>query len=145
MASLLLLEDDVVFHPNFSRRVKELELPEDWGIFYFGCQHLEPPQAVSPGVVRVRRALDTHAVGIRAEHFYTVRAAMRGGGKGAQGNRCSDALLSSLHKFVPTYAAYPNLAWQREIYSDLRQKIYSNYFRDGRQKRLRRLLTAINI
>lgn len=37
--AVLLLEDDVVFHPNFRILIGAVELPDDWGIFYLGCSH----------------------------------------------------------------------------------------------------------
>lgn len=87
--TVLFLEDDVVFHPEFAERIAHLDLPEDWGIFYLGCQHFEPPEYHSPGLVRVRRALDNHAIAIRAEWFLQVRAALRGWGArdGEKGGR----------------------------------------------------------
>lgn len=140
---LFFLEDDVVFHAEFAVRLAALDLPEDWGVFYFGCQHVEPPQPVRPGLVRVARALDAHAVVIRAPHYLAARAAMRGPGKGAQGALCSDVLFADLHQRIPTYAAFPNLAWQAVGRSDLARRSYSNYDADGSQKEFRHLLTHL--
>jgi hypothetical protein len=142
--SLLFLEDDVIFHPNFAAQVKFLQLPKDWGLFYFGCQHIEAPEWRSPGVVRVSRALDMHAVAIRSEYYLRVRAAMRGGGKGKKGGSYSDYSLSALHKSIPTYAAYPNLAWQAADYSDDTGKFHSHYLEDGTQKWNRQKLAHLD-
>jgi hypothetical protein len=131
-AALLVLEDDAVFHPEFRDRVAALELPDDWQIFYFGCQHLAPPTRVSDGIVRVKRALDTHAVAFRRSAFLEARRAMRGKAKGR--DQCSDVLLSSLHEKLPTYAAFPNLIWQALGESDIARHRYSNYDAEGRQK-----------
>jgi hypothetical protein len=103
-------------------------------MLYLGCQHIEKPEMVSTGLVRVRRALDNHAVVIRASVFLRVRAALRGSGKGCRGKAHSDLLLSAIHQTVPTYATYPNLAWQGTGFSDLQSRNYSNYESDGRQK-----------
>ena len=43
-------------------------------------------------------------------------------------------VLAALQDQIPTYAAYPNLAWQSEGYSDLAGRSYSNYHPDGRQR-----------
>lgn len=138
--SLLLLEDDVIFHPEFGARVEGLTLPGDWGIFFFGCQHALLPESVTSGVVRVSKALDHHAVAIRAEYFLAVRKAMRGGGKGARGKMHSDLLLSCHHQHIPTYAALPNLAWQALNYSDLVGKRYSHYDQaTGKQRRTHKI------
>ena len=132
--AVLIFEDDVTFHPQFAERVSALTLPPDWGMFYFGCLHREPPQHASPGIVRASRCFDHHAFAIRREHFHTVRKRMRGWGKKANGRLHSDVLVSDLHKTIPTYAAYPNLAWQAEDFSDLADRSYSNYRPDGTQK-----------
>lgn len=132
--SLLYFEDDVVFHSEFAERVAALELPEDWGLFYFGCQHCETPVPAGPGLVRVTRAFDFHACAIRAPHFLAARKAMRGGCRNAPHLFHSDVLLSALHKTIPTYAAFPNLAWQAVEHSDLANRNYSNYAADGSQR-----------
>jgi len=141
--NVLFLEDDVVFHTEFNARVEALQLPDDWGLFYFGCQHAEPPQWISAGVVRINRALDMHAVAINAKYFLQVRKAMRGHGKGTHGKLHSDVLLSYFHKSIPTYAAFPNLAWQAKGYSDNTRTIKSYYYDDGRQKPNAHLLSHL--
>ncbi len=141
--SLLYFEDDVVFHPEFVERIAALELPDDWGIFYFGCQHCETPVPVAPGLVRVTRAFDFHACAIRAPHFLAARKAMRGGPRNAPHLFHSDVLLSAIHKRVPTYAAFPNLAWQAVEHSDLVGRRYSNYQEDGSQRPYRHVLASL--
>ena len=42
--AVLLLEDDVVFHPEFHDRLAGIELPENWGLFYLGCRHCSRPR-----------------------------------------------------------------------------------------------------
>lgn len=131
-AGLLVLEDDAVFHPEFRERVAALELPDDWRIFYFGCQHLAAPTRVSEGVVRVKRALDTHAVAFRRSAYLEARKIMRGRATGR--DQCTDVLLSLLHEKLPTYAAFPNLIWQALGESDIARHCYSNYDAAGHQK-----------
>ena len=131
-AALFVLEDDAVFHAEFRDRVAALELPDDWQIFYFGCQHLAPPARVSDGLVRVKRALDTHAVAFRRSAFLKARKIMRG--NPAARGQCTDVLLSLLHEKLPTYAAFPNLIWQALGESDIARHCYSNYDAEGRQK-----------
>lgn len=144
--NLFFFEDDAVFHPEFSERISALELPDDWGIFYLGCQHMERPHFVAPGLVRVRQALDTHAFAVRNRYFMDVRSAMRGLGKGSKGKLHSDVLLATLHEKIPTYAAMPNLCWQLECYSDLVRRRYSNYCqKTGRQKNKRETVSDLEV
>ena len=115
-AALLVLEDDAVFHPEFRDRVAALELPDDWQIFYFGCQHLAPPTRVNDGLVRVKRALDTHAVAFRRsayprsaeDHARTARP---------RATNAPTCCSRSLHEKLPTYAAFPesHLAGARRV------------------------------
>lgn len=74
--ALLLFEDDGVLHPNFLELVEGIELPEDWGIFYFGCQHRQRPEPYSDGVVRVKKALDSHDWAIHESAYDEVMRAM---------------------------------------------------------------------
>lgn len=131
-AGLLVIEDDAVFHPEFRTRVAALELPDDWQIFYFGCLHLAPPKRVNGGMVRVTRALDTHAVAFRQSAYREVLKIMHGRAGGRE--QCNDVLLSLLHAKLPTYAAFPNLVWQALGQSDIAGHCYSNYDAEGRQK-----------
>jgi len=130
--AVLLLEDDVVLHPNFRALVEMLEIPEDWGIFYFGCAHDEVPEPAAAGIVRARRALDTHAVAIRASYYDQALAALDAHGKPRPGHPLvSDRFLAALHERIPTYACFPNLAWQADDQSDLEGRAYSNYLAGG--------------
>src|SRR5688572_1675152 len=111
--AVFIFEDDIVFHPALKERLAEIELPDDWGIFYLGCQHHERPELVSPGVVRVTAPLDTHAWGVRAEYFMEARRALTGKyWPRGEWTAAADLLLAELTRRVPACAAYPNLAWQ---------------------------------
>lgn len=133
--AVLLLEDDVVFHPNFRTLIEAVDLPEDWGIFYLGCAHAQKPEWAGRRVVRVSRAVDTHAVAVRAPYYRRVMEMLDRHGKPNPGvAKASDQFLALLHEEIPTYACYPNLAWQDVSESDLMGKDYSNYGKDGRQK-----------
>ena len=118
--------------------------PDDWQIFYFGCQHLETPRPVSHGLVRVTRALDTHAVAFRASAYREVRKIMRGHrrGRGAA-EQFNDVLLSTLHKKLPTYAAFPNLIWQALGRPTSPGHTYSNYTPDGHQQPFQHVLSSL--
>jgi hypothetical protein len=132
---VLLMEDDVVFHPNFQALVGAVELPEDWGIFYLGCAHSQRPEWAGARVVRVRHAVDTHAVAIRAPYYARVMEMLDRHRKPDLGvAKASDQFLALLHREIPTYACYPNLVWQDVSPSDLMMNVYSNYTMDGRQK-----------
>lgn len=131
--SVLIFEDDVVFHPKIHELLESIILPEDWGIFYLGCMHVDPPAPHSPGLVRVTKALDCHAVAVRDIYYHRARAIMRGHGHGKKGDLHSDVQFSLLQSEIPSYAVFPNLAWQARGYSDIAGEEYSNYDENGRQ------------
>ena len=118
--AVLIFEDDVVLHPEIQQRLEEIELPEDWGILYLGCAHLRRPWSARPGLVQTPYALDTHAFAVRAPYYRKVMAALaRKEGERVPHARASDWFLADLHREIPTYACYPNLAWQAVAASDL--------------------------
>jgi hypothetical protein len=133
--AVLILEDDVVFHPEITKRLEEIELPEDWGIFYLGCAHRwRPWPSGMAGLVRTPYALDTHAFAVRAPYFKQVMAALSvKPDRKTEHALASDWFLADLHQNIPTYACYPNLAWQAVSNSDLAGDTYSNYTKYGEQ------------
>jgi hypothetical protein len=134
-SAVLLLEDDVVFHPNFRTLIESVDLPEDWGIFYLGCTHNEPPVWAGRRVVRASWAVDTHAIAFSARYFKRVMEILDRHLKPDLGiAKASDQFIAVLHKEVPAYACYPNLAWQDVSGSDLLGQEYSNYQADGLQR-----------
>jgi hypothetical protein len=133
--AVLLLEDDVVFHPNFWALIESVELPEDWGIFYLGCTHNQPPEWAGTRVVRAKYAVDTHAIAVRAPYYKRVMEILDRHGKPELGvAKASDQFIALLHREIPAYACYPNLAWQDVSGSDLLGVTYSNYNSDGLQR-----------
>ncbi len=135
--SVLILEDDVVFHPEILERIAELELPDDWGIFYLGCAHHKRPWPAAAGIVRTPYALDTHAFAVRAPYYRRVISALDASkpqNRLKTHARASDWYLADLHGEIPTYACYPNLAWQAVVTSDLTGGTYSNYTKTGEQQ-----------
>ena len=102
-------------------------------MLYLGCMHRQRPIPVSPGLVRVTDAVDTHAVGFRASTYQAALTAMRGRGRGTGPRIASDAELAALHATLPVYACYPNLAWQAVGFSSIRGVVVQNYREDGSQ------------
>lgn len=133
--AVLLFEDDVVLHPNFQALVSAVDLPDDWGIFYLGCTHNKRPSWAGTRVVKCEYAVDTHAIAVRAPYYDRVMEMLDRHLKPDLGvAKASDQFLALLHKEIPSYACYPNLAWQDVSASDLTKNVYSNYTKDGKQK-----------
>lgn len=133
-SAVLIMEDDVVFHPDLQEKLREIDLPDDWGIFYLGCAHQTRPEPAGKGIVRTKYALDTHAFAVRDKYYRAVMAALSVNNHDDVAHaRASDWFLANLHETIPTYACYPNLAWQAVQQSDLADGVYSNYTRSGEQ------------
>ena len=69
--SVLVFEDDATFEPDFAARCAAFlrDVPDDWGMIYFGGQHLgaktRPPQLVAGECYRSFNVNRTHAYAIR--------------------------------------------------------------------------------
>lgn len=134
--AVLLIEDKVKFHPNFNALIEQIELPEDWGIFFLGCRHFEKPEPCAPGLVRCKYAVDTHAVAIRAPYYKRVLKALNAYGKPRPNHPLSSAhFIAALAEEIPSYACFPNLAWQAEEKKDKPEaEEQNNYQAAGTQK-----------
>jgi hypothetical protein len=65
VASLLILEDDALFCPDFAQAVSLFlnSLPQKKGMVYLGGQHLKPPKELVPGIYQAQNVNRTHAYG----------------------------------------------------------------------------------
>ncbi len=143
--AVLLLEDDVVFHPEFHQRVLDIQLPVQWGLFYLGCRHIWTPETVARGMVRCKRAVDNHAVIIHRSFYHQVLRGLAGTRRGGERTiPFSDEKLASLHSQIPSYAAYPNLAWQGFSYSDTGNRHLMHYRADGSQDTHREAIEGLD-
>ncbi len=147
---VLIVEDDVCFAPGALKTFGEMDIPSDWGIFYFGCQHVERPIPIAANIVRVKKALDTHAYIIRSRYYKDVLRALRGQ-EYRKTTQCygaalaMDTILGKLQARIPTYAAWPNIAWQSTNFSDITQSAYSNYAADGTQRAYREHVNGLEV
>ena len=132
--AVLIFEDDIVFHPEWRERLAQIELPEDWGLFYLGCRHFQRPEVVAPWLVRCRQATDNHAFAVRREYFQQVMRGLKGTRKGAPRTILySDLQLAGWQDRIPAYSAYPNLVWQRPNHSDNSRAVVGWYNDRGEQ------------
>lgn len=73
LSSILVLEDDAFFPPEFPDEVAEFlaRVPDDWDCLMLGGQHIHidkrPPVPVAPGVLRCTNCQRTHAYALRKE------------------------------------------------------------------------------
>lgn len=123
--TLICFEDDVVFRPNlwdnipFTLSRAIAELPDNWDIFYLGCNlfcenwEKEPPAYHSPNLSRIYHAWTTHAIAYsrKAVQWIVDRYDV---------NCMYDAWLSnSILNNLNAFVMRPMIARQRPGFSDL--------------------------
>jgi hypothetical protein len=145
-SNVLIFEDDALLVPDFHERLAVIDLPEDWAIFYFGCQHLDRPEVVGKGLVRVTRAWDMHMYAVNAKYYNRVMSVLTPGHRGdtTHLNPC-DLQVSTLHAELPVYAAYPNLAGQPREQSYAAYGWFNdNYRNDLQQAKFREAVDGLD-
>ena len=132
--AVLLLEDDLAFHPEFTTRLENIVLPPKWGLFYLGCRHCRCPKMYSKNIVVCERATDNHAVIIHRDYYGPIMRGLSGSKRGALPTFAySDLKLAEMQNIIPSFAVFPNLVWQKVSHSNTSGFALSNYFEDGRQ------------
>lgn len=134
---VLILEDDVEFCNNFIPLIEETlnKLPEDWDIFFLGGNHTGGYSKINEKIGRVYKTFALHAYAVRNKCLDTIYENMiRFVGNTLCCNKqitpsvAADYYLSKLQPHLNCYSAFPNLAWQRESFSDLQQDIMNYDF-----------------
>ena len=111
-SALMVVDDRIHINDVFHRHLAELDLPSDWGLFLFGCRHIEKPTIVQPGLVRVTGAISASAMGMSRSCFRKISRSLY--------QACStsgptiDQVFLALQKEIPTYAPFPNLVEFRD-------------------------------
>ena len=141
--SVFIFEDDVSIDPSLHDALSSMDLPSDWGMFYLGGMHCERPEVIKNHLVRVRGALATHAFGVRRKYFKTIIRALNKMDSIDEFVPAADVVLGRLHESIPTYAYFPNLAGQRQGFSDLAKGSYEPYTKDGQQNWLPECLAGV--
>ena len=134
--AVLILQDDVILHPNINNILSRISLPADWGMFNLGCRHVKDPVAVDDSLVRVTEGLDLHAWAISESVYDRVAYSLRAA-KDFKG-LCDDKVTPSeiikvLQREISTYAVLPNVAWQSESVSDVTGYPQKSYGKAGAQ------------
>lgn len=135
--AVLLLEDDVVFHPEFLGHLDLIEIPEDWRFCYLGGAICGTAFKVNERLLRADWIVDLHAVVIRKQAFERLAPKFQEAAENHRGKRNvtpADLIIAEFHKTMPAYICRPNLVWQSEHYSDLQHRVYTNYRPDGSHK-----------
>lgn len=115
LPSILILEDDVEFHPDLNVLFGEYvaQLPSDWDAVLLGGMHLERPQPVSAHVVRLRKTSSTFAWAVRRTMYDAFLDINRDTMIAVDEN---NHILQQNFRF---YGFMPHLAWVTRDHSDV--------------------------
>lgn len=119
---VLVLEDDATFAPDFSARVRDLEVPGDAQQVYFGGQHLAIPSRGPAGLVVGRNVNRTHAYALLGRQtLELVREHLEPDPKRWKAKHHVDHHYGILHseKRIRCYAVQPWLCGQAAGPSDV--------------------------
>ncbi|MBD0256660.1 MAG: glycosyltransferase family 25 protein [Cytophagales bacterium] len=128
LRSILILEDDVVFHPRINQVLARWmkDIPPDWETIFFGASHVKPFTPLTNSVVQLNGSLCTHCHAVKHTVFDLMLELLH--------NTLRDPLdvlyATHVHTRGKSYGFSPNLAYQAADYSDIRNKrIENNYLR----------------
>jgi hypothetical protein len=111
--TLLLMEDDAVFEPNFDAvfAKAKTQLPANWDAFYLGANHAFCPTVqVSENILRLNGSGCFHAVCLRRSIFGAILTLPLYGP--------IDGLVGKmLHQRFNCYGCWPNIVWTKPGFS----------------------------
>jgi hypothetical protein len=95
------------------------QVPDDWDMLYIGGNHLEgePVRMISDNVGRLNLSYANHCVAIRSRLFGKIRSLLK------RNEKQVDVYMAGLHKECKAYGFFPALAWQRESFSNIHNRI----------------------
>jgi len=126
---LTILEDDVIFHHDFTNRFKSFmcKVP-DWDGIMWGCVHMTLPKFVNPQVVQCTYTLGAYAFTVKP-HVAAELIAMY-----EVGDKQSDVCIGELQSKYKFYAPTEGLIGVEKDWSDVKQMVYNPktfYLRDN--------------
>ncbi|WP_028978941.1 glycosyltransferase family 25 protein [Sporocytophaga myxococcoides] len=113
---ILILEDDVEFHPQVNEIFDDYKstIPDDWEFFQLGCCHKEIPEKVNFRIFRITNADCLHCYGVHSRVYDSYLEKIQK----------MDMPLDhvSVKYFQPKgtcYCLFPNFAYQRPNFSNI--------------------------
>jgi len=117
--TILILEDDIEFHPQIHEIFDEYEasLPKNWEILQFGCCHRQTPEKINFRIFRIKRADCLHCYAIHSKIYAVFLDEIR-----KMEQPLDHITMNELQPRGTSYCLYPNFAYQRPDYSDIGSK-----------------------
>lgn len=125
--NILILEDDVVFTNTVSKLDEYMALiPSNWDFIYFGGNHVygKDPIQINNNIIKLNNTVALQCVAIKNTIFDYILEIL------PKKMKQVDAYYGDLQKPFNAYGVRPNMAIQREDYSDIQNKIvnYNHFF-----------------
>jgi glycosyl transferase, family 25 len=122
--SVLIFEDDAVFHPEFTTKLAAFvaDVPSDWDMLYFGALHKDEPFKISGRVCRITKANSTFAYALKRTVFEAFIEL---------NHRAEHVLDMNAYKLQERFNCYcfvPNLAWVQSAYSDVQNRLEHHWY-----------------
>ncbi len=125
LPKILILEDDAVFDPEFTRKFARYveQLPADWDMLLFGGLHVfVRPRQISENVVRLAHSYSTFAYALQ-ERVYDSFIELN-----SRSLEPVDKSNVILQQTFNCYGFMPHLAWVEENYSDTQDKLLHPWY-----------------
>jgi len=127
--SVLVMEDDVYFTDEINNVDEYMKaVPDDWDFIYFGGNHVygQPPVKINDKILKLNFTVALHCVAIKSTVFDEIIELL------PRHNIQVDGCYGNLQKKYNGYAFYPNMAKQRNGFSDIQNRNvdYTTFFND---------------
>ena len=113
---ILIMEDDIEFHPDINTVFEQnyQDIPSDWETFYFGLIHMKPYELLTNFIARVTQSYCCHCYAINSNVFeYMLELISR------LDKPIDHFTFDDIQPRGKSYCFVPNLAYQRADYSDI--------------------------
>lgn len=114
--SVLIMEDDIEFHPQINEFTSRFiyDLPSDWETFYFGANHNQGVTKVTNNLVKMKGSFALHCHVVRHTIYDEILRLF------SDYRMPADVLYSDfIHSRGKSYCFHPNMAYQKADYSDI--------------------------
>ena len=120
--TLMVMEDDIEVDKEFNIKLEKImnQLPEDWDLLYLGGWNVGENKKYSELLDVAEKVLTTHAFIVKNKFFDTIIDGFN------VRDWKVDVLLSDVLIKGKCFIANPTIAWQKEGFSDIENKITNN-------------------
>ena len=122
LESIMIFEDDIEVPNDFNFKLEKiiLELPEDWDLLYLGGWNVGDKIKYSESLDVAKRVYTTHGFIVRSKFYDTILESIN------SRDWKVDVLIADTLPNGNCFICNPTIAWQKEGFSDIENKITNN-------------------